>query len=77
VDIRPEDYTPTHAGGSYRLDFLLKNERIVVEVKMTRSTLTAKKLGEELIVDRERYRKYPHCGTLVCHEHAYEEARDN
>ncbi len=32
-DIRAEEWTPSYAGGSSRMDFLLKRERIVVEVK--------------------------------------------
>lgn len=65
-DIRPEEWTPSYAGGSTRMDFLLKKEQIVVEVKKTRSGLTEKKLGEELIVDRAHYRKHPDCKILYC-----------
>lgn len=32
-DIRPEEWTPSHAGSSSRVDFLLKEEQIIVEVK--------------------------------------------
>ncbi len=35
-DIRPEEHTPSYAGSSARVDFLLKNEKIVIEVKKTR-----------------------------------------
>jgi len=35
-DVRPEEWTPSYAGKSARLDFLLKREKIVVEVKKTR-----------------------------------------
>jgi len=65
-DIRPEEWTPSYAGSSARVDFLLKNERIVIEVKKTRSSLRPGKLGEELIVDRARYGHHPDCDTLVC-----------
>ncbi|WP_445923668.1 PD-(D/E)XK nuclease domain-containing protein, partial [Klebsiella pneumoniae] len=41
-DIRPEEWTPNYAGGSSRVDFLLKNEVIIIEVKKTRATLKAK-----------------------------------
>jgi len=34
-DIRPEEYTPSYAGVSSRVDFLLKGERVVLEVKKT------------------------------------------
>jgi hypothetical protein len=45
-DIRPEEWTPSYAGGSSRMDFLLKQEKIVIEVKKTRKGLAAKEVGE-------------------------------
>ena len=33
------------------MDFLLKNEEISIEVKMTRDGLKDKELGEQLIID--------------------------
>jgi hypothetical protein len=65
-DVRPEEYSPSKAGGASRLDFLLKAQRVVIEAKMARKTLTDKKLGEELIIDIARYRAHPDCETLVC-----------
>ncbi|HHJ4449567.1 TPA: malate dehydrogenase [Raoultella ornithinolytica] len=65
-DIRPEEYTPSYAGASSRQDFLLKKERIVIEVKKTRKSLGAGKIGEELIIDMARYRTHQDCDTLVC-----------
>lgn len=65
-DVRPEEWTPSYAGKSSRMDFLLKADQIVVEVKKTRQGLDAKKLGEELIIDCARYKPYPDCKTLVC-----------
>lgn len=41
-DVRAEDY----AGKSSRMDFLLKNERVVIEVKKTRLGLADKELGD-------------------------------
>ena len=64
-DVRPEDFAPEHGGAKSRIDFVLKSERIVVEAKMTRANLGAKKVGEELIVDIERYRSYPDCDAIV------------
>ncbi len=64
-DVRPEDFAPERAGGRSRVDFLLKSEQIVIETKMTRPGLGARKLGEELIVDIERYKSHPDCGALV------------
>ena len=65
-DIRPEEWTPSYAGGSSRMDFLLKNERLVVEVKKTRDKLRDKDVGEQLIVDIVKYGVHPDCKTLVC-----------
>lgn len=65
-DIRPEEYTPSYAGGSSRMDFLLKRERLVIEVKRTRASLSPKVLGGELIEDIARYESHPDCGELVC-----------
>jgi hypothetical protein len=65
-DIRPEEWTPTHAGAASRVDFLLKREKVVVEVKHTRRGLDAKTLGEQLIVDIARYRSHPDCRVLFC-----------
>jgi hypothetical protein len=63
--VRPEDWTPEQAGARSRIDFLLKSEKIVIETKMTRPTLGAKEIGEELIVDINRYQAHPDCGALV------------
>lgn len=64
-DVRPEDFTPDRAGSASRVDFLLKEERIVVEAKMTRTGLGRKQIGEQLIVDIDRYRAHPDCDALV------------
>ncbi|MCZ6127750.1 malate dehydrogenase, partial [Escherichia coli] len=54
-DIRPEEGSPSFAGSSSRQDFLLKKEKIVIEVKKTRRSLGANKIGEELLIDMARY----------------------
>jgi hypothetical protein len=65
ADVRPEDYSSEHAGARSRIDFVLKQESIVVEAKMTRPRLGAAQVGEELIVDIERYRSHPDCDAIV------------
>ena len=65
-DVRAEEATPSVAGKSGRMDFLLKGERLVVETKMTRRNLGQKEVGDELIVDMKRYRAHPDLRTLVC-----------
>ncbi|MCM3144692.1 hypothetical protein [Brevibacillus sp. MER 51] len=65
-DVRPEEWTPSYAGGSKRMDFLLKNEKIVIEVKKTRKNLTDKEVGEQLIIDIASYNNHPDCEYLIC-----------
>ncbi len=65
-DIRPEEWTPSYAGGSARVDFLLKEESIIVEVKKTRAKLGARQIGDELLIDIGRYQAHPNCSALVC-----------
>lgn len=65
-DIRPEEWTPSYAGGSSRMDFLLKQERLVVETKITRAGRKEKVIGEELLIDIARYKEHQECRTLVC-----------
>lgn len=65
-DVRKEEYAPSCAGASSRIDFLLKRERIVLETKRSRKGLTAKVVGEELIIDSRRYKEHPDCKSLVC-----------
>ena len=65
-DIRPEEWTPSYAGKSTRMDFLLKKEKVVIEVKKTRKGLDARRLGEELIIDMAHYQNHADCKTLIC-----------
>jgi len=65
-DIRPEEWTPSYAGKSARVDFFLKQEGILVEVKKTRPGLNEKSIGDQLIIDIDRYRRMAECKSLVC-----------
>lgn len=65
-DIRPEEYTPSYAGAASRVDFLLKEEKIIIEIKKTRKNLGAKEIGEQLIIDSQRYQAHPDCNQLIC-----------
>lgn len=65
-DIRAEEWTPSYAGGSSRMDFLLKNEQIVVEVKKTRKNLSDREVGEQLLIDIAKYSRHQDCKILVC-----------
>lgn len=65
-DIRPEEFTPSYAGSSTRMDFLLPAHELVIETKIVRDRAHAKKVGDELIIDIEHYRKHPNCRSLWC-----------
>lgn len=65
-DIRAEECTPSYAGSAGRIDFLLKNEKIGIEVKKTRRTLTDKEVGSQLIEDIDRYKEHHNCEKLMC-----------
>lgn len=65
-DVRPEEYTPSYAGGSSRVDFLLKSEKMAIEVKMASASLRDKQIGEQLLIDIGRYKAHQDCKSLVC-----------
>ena len=65
-DVRPEEWTPSYAGGSSRVDFLLKDEKTFVEIKKTRKGLGDREIGDQLAIDVERYRVHPSCSRLFC-----------
>jgi len=65
-DIRPEEFTPSYAGSSTRMDFLLPAHGLVIELKFVRDRTHAKRIGDELIIDIEHYRVHPQCKTLWC-----------
>lgn len=65
-DIRPEETSPSYAGASSRMDFLLKAEQIAIETKMTRENLADKELSKQLIQDIAQYQTHHDVNTLVC-----------
>lgn len=65
-DIRTEEWNPSYAGHSTRSDFLIKDEKIVIEVKKTRKSLKTKELGDQLVIDAAHYKKHPDCKVLYC-----------
>ncbi len=46
--------------------YFSKKEKIVIEVKKTRKNLGPKEVGEQLMIDIERYTAHPNCETLIC-----------
>lgn len=65
-DVREETWAPEYAGASSRIDFVLPEFGVAVEVKKTRDSMTARTVGEELIVDRDKYAQHPSVSHLVC-----------
>ena len=65
-DVREETWAPDYAGGSSRIDFTLPDFGVAVEVKKSRDSMTARTVGEELIVDRDKYAGHPDISHLVC-----------
>jgi hypothetical protein len=65
-DIRPEEWAPSYAGKASRVDFLLKKEEIIVEVKKTRKGLSGKEVGDQLLIDIQRYQQHSNCKYLIC-----------
>ena len=66
MDIRPEEFTPSYAGSSTRMDFLLPAHSLVIETKIVRDRSHAKRLGDELTIDIAHYRMHPSCKRLWC-----------
>lgn len=64
-DIRSEDPASQVAGASTRIDFVLPGVGLAVELKFTRDSMSAKSLGEELIVDRKRYEGHGRISHLL------------
>lgn len=65
-DVRPEDYTPSYAGASSRIDFILPEYELAVELKHSRPSMDAAALGAELLVDVARYSERTDVRHLVC-----------
>ncbi len=65
-DIRPEEFCPSYAGANTRMDFLLPAHNLVIETKRVRDKHHASKIGDELIIDIEHYRKHQNSNYLWC-----------
>jgi hypothetical protein len=65
-DVRDEEWTPSLAGASARMDLLLKNEQVVIEAKMVREGLGQKQIREQLIIDKAYYKGHKDCKKLYC-----------
>lgn len=64
-DIRTEEWTPSYAAGTSRMDLVLKREGIVIVVKKTRQGLGAREIADQLSHDSQRYAAHPDCKILL------------
>lgn len=64
-DVRRESHTERHSSVSPRIDFLLQDETIGIEVKRASSTRREKALRKELAEDKEQYRLDTNIDTLL------------
>lgn len=64
-DVRKEELSPSIAGGGSRIDILLKQEKIAIEIKFMNKKVTSLNLGSQLLSDLKRYRSHPDCDTLI------------
>lgn len=65
-DVRAEETTPSYAGASSRIDFVIPRFGLAIELKASRESLSDKKVGEELMIDRERYAANNNVRHLIC-----------
>lgn len=64
-DVRDETYLSRVANKSPRIDFLLEQHEIGIEIKRASTTRPVSDLLSELAEDKEVYRKDPICDTLL------------
>lgn len=64
-DIRAEEHTPSYAAGSSRIDFLLPEHGLAIELKHSRPSMSDADLASELMVDKARYAAHPRVTHLV------------
>lgn len=65
LDVRKEEYNINNVGRNSRIDFVLRNEDIVVEVKWVSKDYRDAQIGDDLLKDIGRYKSHPNCKTLV------------
>jgi hypothetical protein len=65
-DVRAEPWTPQYAANQNRIDFVLPDFDIAIELKHTRDKLTQRDVADQLIIDERYYRLHGNCKHLVC-----------
>lgn len=65
ADVRCEERTPSYAGSSSVMDFLVKDEMAAVEIKVSREGRSEKQIKQEILVDIADYAEHPSVATLI------------
>lgn len=65
-DIRAEEWTPSYAGSSSRIDFFIPELELAIEIKKTRKGLGNKEAKEQLAIDKDHYRCKENIKHLIC-----------
>jgi hypothetical protein len=65
-DIRKEAYNPQYLGKSTRIDFILNEENIGIEIKYADGINPERRIGDELLVDINHYKEDCNCKKLYC-----------
>jgi len=64
-DVRSEERTPSLAGSSSTIDFLVKSSAIAVEVKLATATHRERRVKEEVLIDLSDYKGHPSVRAVV------------
>lgn len=64
-NVKPEEITPSLAGSSSRMDFLLVNEQTGIEAKMMRHSLTERELSKQLLLDLAQFPSHSQCQSII------------
>jgi len=65
-DVRHEEHISSFGGHNSRLDFLIKDRNIGIEVKLARQNLRDAQVRDELLADIAQYQNHPTLETLIC-----------
>jgi len=64
-DVRHEDFAPSNAWWNSRIDLVLHDEKIIIEIKMASEKLKDKDIWEQILIDIWRYHNHPSYKTLI------------
>lgn len=66
-DVRDEVWTPSYAGSAgSRIDLVLPDFALAIELKYARPSMSDKDVGDQLIIDRDRYKRETSIQHLLC-----------